>query len=79
MTPNKGGPQTEPEKISLRDRIRQHQRRKSWLTRPLLTLGMIGLILPLLPAVIFFELGLRLDSPFGKSSLYKYLRGKNKT
>jgi hypothetical protein len=75
VTPSKPFPAPEPEESSLRDRIKLHRKRKSWLTTPLLTLGMIGLILPLLPALIFFELGLRLDSPFGKSSLNKIIRG----
>ena len=76
MTPNKNTSGTEPEKMPLRERIRLHQRRKTWITTPLITLGLIGLALPLLPALIFLELGLRLDSPFGKSSLVKIMRGK---
>ena len=72
-------PENESETISLRDRIKRHQRRKSWLTTPLLTLGMLGLVLPLPPAIIFLELGLRIDSPFGRSSLGRILRrGKKK-
>ena len=76
MTPSKKISELEPQNISLRERVRRHQRRKAWFTTPLLALGLIGLVLPLIPALIFLEIALRIESPFGRSSLSKIIRGK---